>query len=59
MLREVGRFSVWASLLFPIPLLAFFAIFLRSAYLVRVRRSVSWRGQTISIEPEEVRRTPC
>ena len=59
MLREVGRFSVWTSLLFPIPLLAFFSIFLRSFYLVRVRRSVAWRGQTIAIEPGAERSTPC
>lgn len=59
MLRQVGRFSVWTSLLFPIPLLAFFAIFLRSTYLVRLRRKVSWRGQTIAIEPAGERRGRC
>lgn len=49
LLRQVGRFSAWTSLLFPIPLLAFFVIFLRSLYLVRVRRSVSWRGRAIAL----------
>jgi 4,4'-diaponeurosporenoate glycosyltransferase len=57
MLRKVGRFSAWAWLFFPIPLLGFFAIFLRSFYRVRVRGSVSWRGQLITTEP--VRRSRC
>jgi 4,4'-diaponeurosporenoate glycosyltransferase len=49
-LGQVGRFSPLTALLFPVPLLAFFAIFLRSVYLVRVRRRVTWRGQRILLE---------
>ncbi len=59
MLREVGRYSSWSWLLFPIPLLAFFALFARSAYLVRVRRSVSWKGQAIGLEADGERRPTC
>jgi 4,4'-diaponeurosporenoate glycosyltransferase len=59
LLVKVGRFSPWTSILFPVPLLAFFVIFLRSLYLVRVRRSVSWKGQSIALEPGAERRPSC
>jgi 4,4'-diaponeurosporenoate glycosyltransferase len=51
LLGKVGRFSPWTALLFPIPLFAFFAIFVRSTYLVRVRGQVRWRGSTVAVGP--------
>ena len=48
-LRRVGSFRWWVWLLFPIPLLAFDLIFVRSAVLSSVRRSVTWRGRTVAL----------
>lgn len=51
MLRRVGSFSVWTAALFPLPLLAFIALFLRSLGARLVRRRVRWRGRTIRLGP--------
>ena len=48
MFRQVGRFRLLTSLLFPIPLAFFFAVFARSLWMTHVRRSVTWRGRSIS-----------
>lgn len=48
MFRQVGRFRLLTAVLFPIPLAFFVAIFLRSLWSTYVRRSVTWRGRTIS-----------
>lgn len=48
-LAQVGGFAWWTWAVFPIPLLAFDAIFLRSAVLTAVRRSVSWRGRPVDL----------
>lgn len=47
--RRAGTFSPWAALLFPIPLWAFVALFLRSAWHRGIRRRVRWRGRTIEV----------
>jgi 4,4'-diaponeurosporenoate glycosyltransferase len=47
MLRRLGSFHWATSVLFPIPLLAFVALFLRSLVLRLARRPVSWRGRRI------------
>ena len=47
MARRVGRFGVLALLLFPIPLAAFLAVFVRSVFLTIVRRRVTWKGREI------------
>ena len=44
MARRIGRFGVVALLLFPIPLFAFLAVFVRSAYLTVVRKRVAVEG---------------
>ena len=47
MARRIGRFGVLALLLYPIPLLAFLAIFVRSMYLTYIRRRVVWKGREL------------
>jgi 4,4'-diaponeurosporenoate glycosyltransferase len=49
MLARLGSFSRLTALLWPLAFLAFLVIFARSAYLVRVRRRVTWRGQSIDL----------
>jgi 4,4'-diaponeurosporenoate glycosyltransferase len=48
MARRIGRFGVIALVLYPIPLLAFLTIFVRSTYLTYVRKQVSWRGRDLN-----------
>lgn len=48
-LRRVGSFRWWTWALFPACLLAFDAIFARSAALTVVRRSVRWRGREVDL----------
>ena len=47
--RRAGTFSPWAAALFPIPLWAFVALFLRSAWHCVVRRRVRWRGRVLDV----------
>ena len=47
MARRIGRFGVLALLLYPLPLLAFLAIFVRSMYLTYIRRRVVWKGREL------------
>jgi hypothetical protein len=49
MLGRLGSFSALTPLLYPVAFLAFLVIFARSAYLVHVRRRVTWRGQPITL----------
>jgi 4,4'-diaponeurosporenoate glycosyltransferase len=56
MLRRLGSFHWSTALLFPIPLLAFVGLFVRSAGLRLAGRPVTWRGRRIdsrrgTIEP--------
>ena len=48
MVRRIGRFGVLAVALFPIPLVAFLALFVRSAFLTIVRKTVTWKGREIN-----------
>jgi 4,4'-diaponeurosporenoate glycosyltransferase len=47
MLRRLGSFHWATAVLFPVPLLAFVALFLRSVWLRVARRPVPWRGRRI------------
>ncbi len=49
--RRLGSFSAWAIVLFPIPLAAFVALFVRSAVHRSVRRRVRWRGRDLPVGP--------
>jgi 4,4'-diaponeurosporenoate glycosyltransferase len=48
-LRRAGSFRWWTWALFPVPLLAFDAIFAISAVLTGVRRSVRWREREVDL----------
>ncbi|MBD2848225.1 glycosyltransferase [Paenibacillus sp. IB182496] len=48
LLRRAGRFGRWPALLYPLPLVLFFAVFARSAAQTFVRRRVSWKGRSIA-----------
>jgi 4,4'-diaponeurosporenoate glycosyltransferase len=52
MLRQLGDFRWWTAAGYPIPVLAFVAVFLRSLWLTLVRRRVTWRGRTIPLATE-------
>ncbi|MBB4825479.1 4,4'-diaponeurosporenoate glycosyltransferase [Sporosarcina luteola] len=47
--RRIGNFSLGMFLFYPLHLLLFTFIFLRSAYLGKVRKRVSWRGRDIHV----------
>lgn len=49
MLRRIGSFHPLTAVLFPIPLLAFFALFARSMVVRVARRPVAWRGRRIDL----------
>jgi 4,4'-diaponeurosporenoate glycosyltransferase len=49
LLRRVGRFGALTSILYPIALWLFLAVFVRSAVLTFLRREVRWRGRSIRI----------
>jgi 4,4'-diaponeurosporenoate glycosyltransferase len=48
-LRRIGSFSWWTWVLFPVPLLAFGLLFVRSVYLTHVRHAVRWRGRVVTV----------
>jgi len=49
MFSHLGNFGPLAYLLFPLQLLAFFAIFFRSLWFTLVRRRVRWRGREVPL----------
>jgi len=53
-LRPLGNYS-WAAVLFPIPLAAWFVIFVRSIVLT-ARGQVRWKGRDVPVRPERARR---
>ncbi|MDP1819146.1 MAG: glycosyltransferase family 2 protein [Acidimicrobiales bacterium] len=55
MLRRVGSFRWWVAIVFPVPLLAFTALLVRSALHRSVRRTVRWRGRDVHVRPSRVR----
>lgn len=50
MLFRVGTFKFFTALFYPVSLIFFLAIFLRSFFLIFIRRSVRWKGITISLK---------
>ena len=49
MWARIGRFGLLTALLFPLPLLAFVVIFLRSLGLTLIRRRVPWKGRQVPL----------
>ena len=49
MWARIGRFGLLTALLFPLPLVAFLAIFVRSTYLTVIRRQVPWKGRRVRL----------
>ena len=47
MLRRVGSFGVATAILFPVPVVFFIAVFLRSTVATALRRPVEWRGRAV------------
>lgn len=47
--RATGTFGLLTSVVYPLPLMAFVALFLRSTWRLRVRGTVRWRGRTIPV----------
>ena len=52
MLRRVGSFGVATALLFPIPVVFFIAVFVRSMVATALRRPVEWRGRPVLARTE-------
>jgi 4,4'-diaponeurosporenoate glycosyltransferase len=48
MFSQVGRFGTVTAVLFPLPLLFFLVVFVRSLWWTHVRQSVTWRGRAVS-----------
>jgi 4,4'-diaponeurosporenoate glycosyltransferase len=55
MLRQIGSFRPWTSLLYPVPLIFYLVVFTRSAIRAGLGRQVAWKGRAISAEREEER----
>ncbi|MEO7557279.1 MAG: glycosyltransferase family A protein [Acidimicrobiales bacterium] len=49
MLGRLGSFRWWTSVLFPVPLVAFIALFAWSGISRGMRRRVTWRGRVIDV----------
>jgi 4,4'-diaponeurosporenoate glycosyltransferase len=47
--RRVGRFGPVTTVAYPLVLIGFIALFLRSSVLVAARRSVPWRGRQVAV----------
>ena len=58
LLRRIGNFGIATALLYPLPLLFFVWVFLRSLYFTLVRKSVTWKGRTIRVDGGRERRRP-
>jgi 4,4'-diaponeurosporenoate glycosyltransferase len=50
MFLRVGTFRFYTALLFPVSLLFFVAVFFRSVFLIRMKKSVRWKGATINLK---------
>jgi 4,4'-diaponeurosporenoate glycosyltransferase len=53
MLFRVGNFGFYTALFYPIPLLFFMYVFLRSFFLIFIKRSVIWKGIKINLKRED------
>lgn len=49
MFRQVGRFGLATAALYPLLLVGFFAVFVRSLWQTHVRRTIRWRGRVIPV----------
>ncbi len=58
LLRRIGNFGIATALLYPLPLLFFVWVFLRSLYFTLVRKSVTWKGRTIRVDAGRERDRP-
>jgi 4,4'-diaponeurosporenoate glycosyltransferase len=47
LLRLVGRFGVITALVWPLPLVVFVGLFVRSVWRRVLRREVTWRGRQV------------
>lgn len=47
--RRAGSFGVATAVAYPVPLVAFVALFFRSAWHSKVRRRVGWRGRQVAL----------
>lgn len=56
--KQVGRFSVLDGLLYPLHLLFFLVVFLRSLFRTYVLREVSWRGRRVATAAPSFRNRP-
>ncbi len=56
MLTRLGSFKFYTALFYPVPLLFFLSIFLYSVFLVFIKRTVRWKGVTISLKNKNARR---
>jgi len=56
MLFRVGTFKFYTALFYPVSLLFFLAIFLRSFFLIFIRRSVRWKGITICLKDKALKK---
>jgi 4,4'-diaponeurosporenoate glycosyltransferase len=45
---RAGSFSVWAALLYPIPVIVFVLVFLRSGFYRIARRAQFWKGRSVA-----------
>jgi 4,4'-diaponeurosporenoate glycosyltransferase len=52
MFRQVGSFGVLTAALYPIPLVFFVLVFIRSLWRTHVRHNVTWRGRAVSTAPD-------
>jgi 4,4'-diaponeurosporenoate glycosyltransferase len=63
LMRRAGRFGPATAAAFPVPLLAFVALFARSALAAALRRPVRWRGRRVAVRSRAVpaarRRAPA
>jgi 4,4'-diaponeurosporenoate glycosyltransferase len=50
MLFRLGNFRFYTALFYPISLLFFLAVFLRSVFLIFIKRSVTWKGIKINLK---------
>ena len=50
MLFRIGNFKFYTALFYPICLLFFLIIFLYSIFIIFIRKTVRWKGATISLK---------
>ena len=45
--RQIGAYNLLTALFYPLPLLFYFVVFFRSAWLQRMQRPVAWKGRQL------------